>query len=287
MSRVKIVTDSACDLPDKLADELGIDIVPLTIRFGDLEFVDRQDLTSGDFWSRCAASPVLPETAAPSSGAFEKAFRKAATAGYDGIACIVLSSRLSATIQSAQIAAAAVKTEIPVRVIDSLSVTVGLGLIVVAAARLALEGAPLDQVVAKAEEIVPRSRVYAALDTLENLQKGGRIGRAQALLGSMLQVKPIIEVRDGAVEPESRQRTRSKALRRLVELVDKATQQGPIENLAVVHADAPDVDELLRQLSSRYPRQEIIVGEIGPVIGTHSGLRAMGVTFHAPTEEPS
>ena len=279
MADVRIVTDSSCDLPAAVAEELRIEIVPLTIRFGSDEFVDRQDLTPGEFWERCAGSAVLPETAAPPPGAFEAAFRRAADAGATGIVCIPLSSKLSATGQSAEVAAKALEGQVPVRIVDSQSVSMGLGMIVLAAARLAAAGGDIDAVAATAEELAPRTRVYGALDTLENLKKGGRIGGAQAFIGSMLSVKPIIEVRDGAVEAESRQRTRSRALRYIA---DKVRAQGTIDALAVMHGDAPDLEEFLDLLADCFPRDEIIVGDIGAVIGTHAGRGVIGVAFHVP-----
>jgi DegV family protein with EDD domain len=278
MAGVRVVTDSACDLPPELASELGIRVVPLTIRFGDQEFVDRQDLTPTEFWARCASSPVLPETSAPSAGAFETAFREAAAEGADGVVCVNLSSKLSATIQSARVAAQAVADIVPVRVVDSLSVTMGLGLMAVAAARAAAEGKGLDDVAGAAEDLVARTRIYGALDTLENLKKGGRVGGAQAMIGSMLSIKPIISVVDGVVEPESRQRTRSRSLAYVVE---KVRAHGRVEHLSVLHGHAPDVEEFLDQLGHAYPRDEIVVAEVGAVIGTHSGPRVMGVAFHA------
>lgn len=279
MGAIRVITDSACDLPDAMLAEHGIAMVPLTIRFGDEELVDRRDLSPPEFWSRVADSPVLPETAAPSPGAFEEAFRSAAAAGADGVVCVTLSSLLSGTYQSAELAAKAVADVIPVRVVDSRSVTMAQGTIAVAAARMAKEGKSLDDVARAAEDLVPRSRTYAALDTLENLKKGGRIGSAQALLGSVLSIKPIIEVADGKVEPESKQRTRAKSLRYLVEKVREA---GAVEQLAVMHGNAPDIEEMLDLLGAVYPRDEIIIGDVGAVIGTHAGPRVLGVTFLVP-----
>ncbi|MBK9179931.1 MAG: DegV family protein [Acidimicrobiales bacterium] len=278
MAGIRVVTDSSCDLPQGLADELGIRIVPLTIRFGGDELVDRRDLTASEFWRRCAASPVLPETAAPAPGQFEEAYRAAAAEGADGVVAICLSGALSATLQAADAAGRAVADVIPVRTVDSRSVTMGLGMIAVEAARRGRDGAALDEVVAVAGDLAARTRVYGALDTLENLKKGGRIGSAQALLGSLLSIKPIIEVRDGKVEPEGKQRTRTRAL---AYLADKVRSQGKVENLAVMHADAPDVDEFVASLRPLYAG-EIVVGDIGPVIGTHSGPGAMGVVFQVP-----
>ncbi|MBV9042354.1 MAG: DegV family protein [Acidimicrobiia bacterium] len=276
MAGPRVVTDSSCDLPADLAAELNIDIVPLSIRFGAEELVDRRDLSPKEFWARCSNSPVLPETSAPSAGAFEEAYRRAADAGADGVVAITISSQLSATGQAAQMAAKSVQGEIPVRHIDSLSVTMGLGMMAAAAARLAAEGKGIDEVAAAAESLVSRTRVYGALDTLENLKKGGRVGGAQALIGSMLSIKPIIEVRNGGVEPESRQRTRSRALRYIA---DKVRDAGSIDNLAVMHGDAPDLDEFIELLEPVVPREKMVVGDIGAVIGAHAGPRVIGVAF--------
>ena len=276
MAGPRVITDSSADLPSDLAAELDIDIVPLTIRFGAEELVDRRDLSPKEFWARCATSPVLPETAAPSPGAFEDAYRRAAAAGAEGVVCVTISAALSATGQAAQMAAKAVEGEIEVRTVDSRSVTMGLGMMVAEAARQAAAGKDVDEVAATAERLIPSTRVYGALDTLENLKKGGRVGGAQALIGSMLSIKPIIEVRDGQVEPESRQRTRSRALRYLA---DKVCQEGEIANLAVMHGDAPDLDEFLELLDPLFPRDRLVVGDIGAVIGTHAGPRVIGVAY--------
>jgi DegV family protein with EDD domain len=276
---VRVVTDSACDLPDDLIERDGIEVVPLTIRFGKEELVDRKELSTDEFWRRLADSDVLPETSAPSAGAFEAAFRRMIADGATGIICINLSSKLSATMQSAQVAAQAVQADCPVVVVDSLMVSMGLGSLCLTAARRAADGDSLDSIVANVTDRRNRSKLYGALDTLEFLKKGGRVGNARALLGSMLAIKPVLEVRDGEVEEAGKVRTRSKALRLLVDRV----KQGPFENLAVLHGNAPDLDELLDLLEPLAPQDEIVVGQIGPVIGTHAGPRVIGVTFQART----
>jgi len=276
---VKVVTDSSCDLPQELADELDITIVPLTVRFGAEEFVDRKDLTSEQFWARCDASPTLPETAAPSPGAFEAVFRAAAADGYDGVVAVQISGGLSATVESARMAAKAVADVIPVRVVDSRQASGGLGVIALNTARLAKAGKGIDDVAGAAQDQVERTRLYATFDTLENLRKGGRIGRAQAFFGSVLSMKPVIELVDGQVEAESRQRTRSKSLHHLA---DKVREAGAVEHLLLLQADAPDYEDLLTLLAEFAPRDEIIVTKVGAVIGTHSGPRAMGVVFQMP-----
>lgn len=273
---VGIVTDSSCDLPLSPADDLGVTVVPLNIRLGQDEFVDRQELTPMQFWSRSAAMATLPETSAPSPGRFEEAFRAAVAAGAESVLCINLSTRLSATAQSAQTAAAAVAGDIEVRVVDSRSVSLGLGLIVRSAARQAANGATLDELVAEVESMSLRTRVVAALDTLDNLRKGGRIGGAQALLGSVLSIKPVIEVLDGAVEPGPKQRTRARALRYLAERV---AAEKAIDVLAVMHGVAPDVATLLSLLEPHFPSDRILVGDLGAVVGSHTGPRTIGVAY--------
>ena len=272
---VRVVTDSACDLPEPLVDELGIEIVPLTIRFGAEELVDREELSNQEFWRRLAVASMLPETAAPSAGAFAARFGALADAGADGIVCINLSSRLSATMQAAQVASSSVGEQCPVEVVDSLTCSMGLGNLCLAAARRANEGAPLDEVVAEVTDRRDRTRLFGTLDTLEFLKKGGRVGNARALLGSMLSVKPVIEVADGVVEEAGKVRTRSKALRMLAEKVHDQS----VEEVAILHGAAPDLEEFLDLVEDVAPRDKIVVGDVGPVIGTHAGPGVLGVTF--------
>jgi DegV family protein with EDD domain len=272
---VRVVTDSACDLSDRVAETMRIEIVPLSIRFGDEELVDREQLSPEDFWSRLRSSPVLPETSAPSAGQFETRFRHVIERGATGIICINLSSRLSATMQAAQLAATAVRDECPIVVIDSRTVSMGLGALCLTAARRAADGARLEEIVEDVLSRRDRTRLFGALDTLEYLKKGGRIGNARALLGSVLSIKPIVEVRDGAVEEAGKVRTRSKAL---ALLADRARAQ-KLDSLAVLHGQADDVDDLLDRLSEFFPRDEIVTGLVGPVIGTHAGPGVIGVSF--------
>ncbi|MEO5974586.1 MAG: DegV family protein [Ilumatobacteraceae bacterium] len=272
---IRIVTDSACDLPNDVALLHSITIVPLSIRFGTEEFIDRVDLTTEQFWERCAASPELPETAAPSPGQFESAFRQLAASGASGILVISLSSKLSATMQSAEVAAKSLVGSIPIRVIDSRSASMGEGMTAVSCAKLANSGGTLDQVAELAIALSGRTKVWAALDTLDALKKGGRIGGAKALLASALSIKPIIAIIDGKVAEGGRQRTRSKAI---AFLIDKVREAGPIENLAVLQAQCQDTDILLDGLRSFYPG-DIVVGDIGAVIGSHVGQGTIGVGF--------
>ena len=273
---IRIVTDSACDLPQPLVDELGITLVPLTFSFGDEEFVDRASLTPTEFWARCSASPVLPQTAAPAPGAFAEAFKKLAADGATGILVITLSAELSATKQAAEQGAEVAQLGIPLRIIDSRAASIGEGINVVAAARLAKTGMGLDDLVRNVTDLVGRTRVWAALDTLENLKKNGRIGGAKALLATALAIKPIITVNDGKVAEGGKQRTRSKALAFVIE---KMQNDGEVSNVAVLHAQCADVDAFVAQLRE-FHSGEIIIGDIGSVIGSHTGPGTIGVSYH-------
>ncbi|MGY6500781.1 MAG: DegV family protein [Acidimicrobiales bacterium] len=275
MAGVRIVTDSSCDLTVDEAAALDITVVPLSIRFGDQEFTDREDLSVAEFYSRMASSDVLPETAAPAPGAFEQVFRDRLEGGADAVVCINLSADLSATHQSARTAASSLEGS-DIRCVDSRSITAGLGTQVLVAARAAREGAGVDEVMALVDPLPARTHVYGVLDTLDNLKKGGRIGGAQALLGSMLSIKPAIDISTGVVEEAGKPRTRKKALQWLA---DKVLQHDSVEELAIMHGDAPDIDEFLALLAGRYDRSDIRVGSIGAVIGSHGGPRVIGACF--------
>jgi len=274
MARIRVVTDSACDLSRELAEERELTVVPLSIRFGSEEFVDGSTLSTNEFWARCAASPVLPETSAPSPGAFQEAFAAAADDGYDGVLCINLSAGVSATYQAAVAAAKAMDDRIPIRTVDSRSMTMGLGLMALDLADLARTGASLDELVDRATALIPRTKVYGAVDTLEHLEKGGRIGGARALLGSLLSIKPVVTLVDGKVEEESKQRTRTRSLRYLA---DKAKQSPPISRLAVPNGAATDIDEFLAMIDGVHTEYPMLVTDLGPVVGTHTGPGTIGV----------
>lgn len=275
---VKIVTDSAADLTVEQADALGVRIVPLTIRFGDEEYVDVVELTADQFYEKMASSQVLPSTAAPSPGAFEEAIRAAGADG-DQVIVVNISGDLSATVQSAENAKRSIGDDIDVRVFDSKSITATLGLKVIAAAEAAAAGKDADEIIAILEDLRTRSRVYGALNTLDNLKKGGRIGGAQAMLGSMLSIKPIVDISDGSVHEAAKVRTRKKAL---VWLRDRIFSELQVDTLAVCSGNAEDTDELLDLIADRYPRDQVQVWTIGPVIGAHGGPGVLGLAWHQP-----
>jgi DegV family protein with EDD domain len=276
MARIRVVTDSACDLSADLAAEWDIQVVPLSIRFGAEEFVDQSTLSTDEFWSRCAASPVLPETSAPSAGAFQQAFEGAAEGGYDGVICINLSAEVSATHQAAVAAAKAVSDRIPVRAIDSRSLTMGQGLMVLDVAAQARAGATLDELAGRTAALIPRTKIFGAVDTLEHLEKGGRIGGARALLGSLLSIKPVVTLVDGRVEEESKQRTRGRSLRYLAA---KALDSPPISRLAVCNGAARDIDEFVAMLDGVKTEHPMVVVDLGPVVGTHAGPGTVGTAI--------
>jgi len=274
---IKIVTDSSSDIPADLVEEHDLSVVPLTIRFGDDEYVDGVDLSATEFWSKLAASSSLPETAAPSAGAFLDRFMKLADSGATGILAICLSSELSATYQSAVIAAEKF-TDVPVRVVDSRSVSMALGLQVLDAAVAANDGGDLDRVAAVALSASASTNIFAALDTLEFLRRGGRIGGAQALLGSILNVKPLITFADGVVAPAGRVRTRSRAKEALA---TRARELSPrLRRLAILQGGSADIGEFTELITAAAGGIEPIVAELGPVVGTHSGPGVLGIAYH-------
>ena len=278
MANVKVVTDSASDLPEGLAREYGIEVVPLTIRFGDEEFTDREDLSPEEFWDRCRDSPTLPETAAPSPGRFQDAYQRARAAGHDGVVTLTISSALSATHGSATIAAEAVAGELEVRVVDTRNVAMGQGLIALEVAERARTGAGLDELVALAHDAMTRAGVVATLATLDHLLRGGRVGGAKALIGQVLSIKPLVALRDGVVAEAGRARTRAKALAACAE---RARAAAPLARLALIQGgcDEADVAAMRALVADIAVARPMLEADIGPVVGTHAGPGVIGLTW--------
>jgi DegV family protein with EDD domain len=273
MGRVAIVTDSTADLPPRLRDNANVAMVPLVVNWENETFRDKVDLSTADFYRRLRVSKAMPKTGAPSMAAFEEAFRAGLSSG-DSVVSVNLAGKLSATADVARKAAASVAPD-RITVVDSGTVSICLAWLVETAARLAEEGKDAAAIVSTLEEMKQRMRIYVLVDTLEFLQRGGRIGRAQALVGGLLSVKPILSVQDGVVHPVERVRTLSGALRRLVELV---VGVGRIERVGVVDGDAATSSaEVERQLQAHLPSLTIDRGELGPVTGTHAGPGVVGV----------
>ena len=273
-ARIRVVTDSGADLDRAVAAEHGVSVVHLDVRLGAFG----PDITSTwspeEFWERSAHIAELPETSAPSPGAFKEAFSALADEGAEGIVCITLSSKLSATYQAAVVGAESVTDGIRVRVVDSQFATMAEGLTVLDAVATAEAGGDFEAVAAAAVASSGRMQLFGTLDSLDNLRKGGRLGSAQALLGGLLDMKPVLEIRDGVLELESRPRTRSRSFERLASKVREAED---LERLAVVHAAASDVDLFVELLAASFPRDRISVGWLGPVIGTHVGRGTIAV----------
>jgi len=276
VAHVRVITDSACDLPEEIAQRLDIDIVSLKVRFGDQEYTDRVDLKPAEFWAKCKASKTLPATSAPSPGAFQEAYERALAAGCDGVIVLTLSALLSATHQSATIAAEAVAGRIDVRVIDTLAVSMAEGLLVIDIAEQAQAGADLDRLVARAEGLLSKVGVVAMLDTLEHLIKGGRVGGAKALLGQVLSIKPLLELKDGVVAEAGRQRTKAKALAAIAEV---AKSHAPLRRLALIQGASSEVKSLEALVAGIPVEYPLVVADMGPTVGTHGGPGIIGLCW--------
>ena len=272
---VKIVTDSLSDIIGDTAQELGITVVPLTVSFGQKSFLDRVTITTDEFYHRLVNDPTWPTTTQPPPGDFYDVYNKLAEET-DEILVITLSTKLSGTYESALNAKSLLKKGCRIEVIDSSMVAMGLGLIVIAVAKAAQAGANLNEVTDLARRSIPRSHLVAYFDTLKYLAKGGRIGKAQGLLGAMLSVKPILTIKDGEMSPLTRLRSKAAGVDYLCNFVAGFPH---IEALAVEHATTPDdADRLLERLGSLFPAERIYRSTISPVVGTYAGPGAMAVS---------
>ncbi len=277
---VRVVTDSTADLPPEIAHELGITVVPLRVLFGEETYREGIDITPDRFFQMLEENSVHPTTTQPSVGDFLETYERLA-ADADGILSIHISAKLSGTLGAAQAARTALSKPRAMELIDSGTASMAMGLAVIKAARAARVGASLTEAAAVARDVLGRFRLWAMLDTLEYIRRGGRIGRAQAFLGSVLQVKPIITVHEGEVHPVERVRTRSRALQRLAEL---ALAFPAAEEFVVLDSTTPeDSDWLEGQLRAAHPQAPVTRARLGAVLGTHCGPGAVGVgTLVAP-----
>jgi DegV family protein with EDD domain len=268
-----IVTDSTSDILPAEAERIGLRVVPLTVRFGDQQFRDGVDLGSADFYARLARGGTSPTTSQPSPEAFASVYRELLASPGDRVLSIHISQKLSGTLQSATLAA----QDHPGRVdvVDSGSVSMGIQFLVRAALRDRAGGADADTVVRTTEARVGRVVVYVLLDTLTYLQRGGRIGAAQAFLGGVLSIRPLLRIAAGEVHPQARVRNRRQGIDRMLALLAEA---GPLEAVGTMHSGAPTLLEEVRpRLVAAYPELELGAGEIGPVVGTYAGPGAVGV----------
>ncbi|WP_298211422.1 DegV family protein [Ferrimicrobium sp.] len=270
---VAVVVDSASDLPNDLADALGILRVPLTISLDGVDYKDGTELSRERFWELAQASRQLPKTAAPSPAEFDAAFSQKLDAGASHVICLTMTKDLSATYQSASTAASAYAGR--VSVFDTRTLTIGEGLVALAVATAAHAGADAMECERIVGSTIDRVMTFGTLNTLENLRRGGRIGAASALLGTVMSFKPLIEVRDGGIEPAGRVRTRKTAIAALLE---KFEEGRPYERVGVVHAMAVDLDGVVASVREVTGVDEVVISVMGATIGTHAGPGALGIS---------
>ena len=273
---IQIVTDSSAYLPADLVQQHNIHVIPLKVHFGEQTYRDEIDLSHQEFYRMLAEAETLPTTSQPSAGEFFDLYSGLNKDGHE-IISIHLSSKLSGTISSAQ-SAKEMLPEAKISIIDSASTAMGLGLMVLTAARAAAEGKTIVEIVTAVEKMIPAMNIVFVVDTLEYLQKGGRIGGAAALVGTLLKVKPILCLKDGRVEPLDKVRSKSKALARLLEVTEEYVGPGTPVRVAVLHAQVPDeARELEQKVHARFNCAECYFAELGPVLGTHTGPGVVGL----------
>ena len=272
---VKIVTDTLCDIPDQLAHELGISVVPVNLHFGTETYRDKVDISTAEFYQKLSTGDIFPTTSAPPPGVFVELFTKLAKET-DEILAIMISSKLSATYESALQAKAMIKANCRIEVIDSLAIIGGQMLLVIMAAQAAQSGANLEQISAMVRKAVPRAHSRMAFDTLEYLKRGGRIGKGQAFLGGLLKVNPILGLNDGEVVPIARARNRAQAMDSLVNFVKGFPK---VDGLVVEDATTPDeLDILADRLGEIFPKERTYRSKVSPVIGVHVGPHVLAVS---------
>jgi DegV family protein with EDD domain len=282
---IKIVTDSTAYLPDEYVQAHDIRVVPLYVHFGSEAFREGVEITDAEFYDRLKAAPELPTTSQPSAGEFYEIFQELVEAGHEVI-CLTISSELSGTYNSAT-AALEMLGNVPVSVVDSRSTSVGLQLLVEASVEGAEAGRPRQEIVDEVNAIKAELHVLFVVDTLEYLQKGGRIGPAKALMGTMLKIKPILFLNDGRIEPLEQVRSKRKALQRLLELVyERVGGNNSKVAAGVINALVPEeAASVAEELGSRVSCERLTVADLGPVVGTHTGPGVVGIAAYCLPEE--
>jgi DegV family protein with EDD domain len=277
--RIAVVTDSTSDIPPELVEQYGIHVVPQILIMGDQTWRDQVDIDSPTFYRLLRTSSHFPSTSQPSVPDFEQVFTQLAQEA-EGIAAILVSDELSGTLNSARMAAENLPG-VPIEIVDTRAVSMQLGFIVLAAARAAAGGADLQTVADTARDLIGQVHVYFVVDTLEYLHRGGRIGTASRLVGTALNLKPILQVKDGIVQPLTKVRTRRKALATLLQLIDDQLAGAERIHMTVLHIDAlAEADHLAQQLEACYHPLSMLHSECGPVVGTHAGPGTVGVVFY-------
>jgi DegV family protein with EDD domain len=272
---VRIVTDSTCDIPSKLERELNIVNIPVYLIFGKTSLRDGIDITTDQFYQRLLHEPVYPSTSQPTPKDFVDAYNKLSEES-DGILSIHISKKLSGTINSAEQAIKMVPTKGTIEIVDSKSVSMGLGIIVIAAARMAKQGKSIDEISAAVNKMVLNSQLFILFDTLEFLAKGGRIGKAKSMIGGILNVKPMISIKDGELVPSGQVRSRVKGKEKLLEFANSLKD---IEDLAVIYSTTPDEAKELADSITSFPKKHIHVQRVGPVLAAHAGPGVLGIAL--------
>lgn len=282
---IYVVTDSASDIPGPLVDELKISVVPLVLMFGDEELEDGVDIDSDAFFKRLEASSSIPTTTQPASGVFLEVYQRLIDQGATGIISIHVAGGLSGTIESARQGAAALDAAIPIVHVDSESASLGEGVVAIETARAVARGATLEEAEAVAHDVIRRSHLFLTVDTLEYLQRGGRLGKGAELFGSLLRIKPILEITGGALIVLGRVRRRRKSLE---ELANRVSEHLPAAAIVGVHGAAEaDLEQALAPLIEQSPDAEVLRGQITPAIGVHGGPGTIGLGIVTPPDEDS
>lgn len=282
---VVLVTDSTADIPQDIREKLGIEMVPLSVHFGEESYLDSVTINPAQFYEKLQASQELPKTSMPSPGDYYEVFKRHVDEGRQVIS-IQLSSALSGTYQSAVLAKSMLEGEGDVTVIDSRSASYGYGLLVVEAAEMAKNGASKEDIIARVDELRRQTGLYFLVDTLEYLHKGGRIGRASALFGTLLNIKPILTIDDeGYVSAIDKARGHKRAYARIVELLEAKFANVPVDMSAVLTPGRTEMgEELIAILQEKFQVCKYVQSEVGPVIGTHAGPGTVGI-FFTPSKE--
>jgi DegV family protein with EDD domain len=278
-NRIAVVTDSTAYIPEEALGDFDIPVIPLWLIWGDERFRDGVDIDPETFYKRLPESKVFPTTSQPSAGEFVEFFRRVGE-GYDAIVSVLISSKLSGTVASALVA----KAELPetdIRVVDSLSASMGLGFAVLAAARVAAAGRSIDEVVAAADQVRGGMNLMFAVDTLEYLHRGGRIGGAKRLLGTALNIKPLLDLEDGRIEALAQVRTKRKAVARMLDVAEERLGGKRMAEAAVLNVNAPDEGRSIAEMvKERFGLPIVYQTKVSPAIGAHVGPGTVGICFH-------
>lgn len=287
MGRIHVVTDSGSDLPLEIRERLGISVVPLTVQFGDEIFRDGEEITTSEFFAKLTEGDGIPSTCQPSPADFVRVYESIAEPG-DTIISVHLSSKMSGTYQSAVLAASMLNSGITVKTVDTRSASLGIGLVAMAAAASVQAGQTVDEALAAAQHVIDLLQVYFVVDTLEYLKKNGRIALASALVGTLLNIKPVLTLEDGQVAPFEKIRGKAKALRRLRELVAEMQTEYPGQKFQVGISNSEcleDAEKLAMQLKAELPvLSDVVIGQIGPTIGVHTGPGTVALFLYPVAE---